>query len=170
MENSRLEEEITVYDFLDDLDIEYVVYRHEAMFTVADAHLDGYTQEGFNMKNLVVKDKKKGKYYMVVLEDDHRMDFKRLRESTGWTSKISFVDDDELFGILGVRQGACSIFNLINDKENLVTLVIEKSIGQALGNELMNFHPNINTATLAFTFEDMKKYLDKVGNEVIWEK
>ncbi|MEG0291905.1 MAG: YbaK/EbsC family protein [Anaerovoracaceae bacterium] len=164
------DKEIIVYEILDKLEIDYKVSRHQAMFTMADAALEGYYQEGLNMKNLVLKDKKTKTYYMVVIEDGNRLDLKRFKAVTGWSNKVSFVNDEELFELLGIHQGSCSIFNLINDIENKVVLVFEKTIGEASLDEQMSFHPNINTATVSLKKKDVIKFLEWKGCNVIWEK
>ena len=63
---------------------------------------------------------------------------------------------------MGVASGAVSVFNLINDVENMVEIVIDESLGNA---EKINFHPNDNTETLTISYRDFLKFLKAMGKE-----
>ena len=70
---------------------------------------------------------------------------------------------------LGLTPGSVSPFGLINDLQHRVIVVLAKSIGQAAGDMTVNFHPNDNTATLSLTKNDFLKFLEHMGNTVIFE-
>lgn len=164
------QEEKRVYQVLEDLGIEYTVYYHEPLFGYEDAEKEGYHQQGLNLKNLMVREKKREEHYLVVLKDDVRLDFKRYKELTGWSSKMTFAGDEDLVKYLGVHAGACSVFGLINDRDKHVTVVLDKYITGADPEEKINFHPNVNTATVAMKVKDLYKFLKWTGNLVILEK
>ncbi|NLD20477.1 MAG: prolyl-tRNA synthetase associated domain-containing protein [Clostridiales bacterium] len=163
------EEEKRVYEVLDDLGIRYTVCYHAPIFGHEDAEKEGYHQPGLNLKNMMVRERKKEEHYLVVIKDDARLDFKRYKELTGWSSKMTFASDDDLVKYLGVHAGSCSVFGLINDKGNHITVVLDKYVTSADPEEKINFHPNVNTATVTMKVKDFYKFLEWAGNPVIKE-
>lgn len=162
-------DEARVYDIFDELGItEYKKYEHKAFFSAADADEEFFTLPGLNLKNLLVKNKKAGNYYMVILEDNVRMDVKHFKEVTGW-GKIRFANDEEMWQLLKLTPGSVTPFALFNDTEKQITVVIGRDLGDAPDDELVNFHPCRNTATIALKKKDFMKYLEHMGNDVIFE-
>ena len=158
-----------VYDVLDSLNISYKIHHHQVFFTVAEADEKGYTLSGLNLKNLFIKDKKKGKWYLVILDDHRRLDFKAFREIAGWGNKATFASDEELMEHLGLTPGSVSPFGLLNDNDRQVTVVLDQAIGEASYDTYVNFHPNVNTETISLTKNDFIRFLKHQGNLVIWE-
>ena len=171
MEEKQMEQqlELEVYEVLDKLNIPYTKETHEACFTVDQAKECGLNRPGINVKNLVILDKKTEEHYMVILTDDRRLDFKHFAAITGWSKKATFASDEDIYAYLGVHIGSCSVFGIINDKKNHVTVVLEKAIGLADKDAIINFHPNVNTATISLTIADMFRFLEWAGNKVILE-
>ena len=66
--------------------------------------------------------------------------------------------------------GSVSPFGLLSDKDHRITVVLEKLITEAADEELVNFHPNRNTATLSMKKKDFLKFLEYMGTEVIFEE
>lgn len=163
------EEEREVIEVLESLHIPYELHHHNAIFGKADAEREGYHYPGFNVKNLVLYDKKTDAYYMVVLEDDVKLDLKRVRRTTGWSNKITFAGEEQLMDLMKVAPGSCSIFGIIKDKEKKVQVVLTDPISNAAKDKQINFHPNINTATVSITIGDMFRFLEWAGNRVICE-
>lgn len=158
-----------VYEVLDSLGLEYEVHHHEAVFTVDEVVETGNMMPGMNVKNLVIKDKKSGDHYMVIIDDFRRLDFKHFAQVTGWSKKARFADDEDLMKYLGLTAGSCSLFGIINDEEAHVKVVLGKEICQADPEEIINFHPNINTATISLKIKEMWRFLESRDNEVIKE-
>lgn len=46
-----------------------------------------------------------------------------------------------------------------------VEVVFDKSL---VGEESLGFHPNLNTATVWISFEDIKKVIEKYGNDIMY--
>ncbi len=158
-----------VYDVLGELNIPYERDTHEACFTVEQAKEHGLNRPGINVKNLVILDKKTGQHFMVILEDERRLDFRHFASIAGWSNKATFASDQDIFSYLGVHIGSCSVFGIINDKKNHVTVVLEKAIGHADLDAIINFHPNVNTVTISLTIRDMFRFLEWAGNKLILE-
>lgn len=157
-----------VYETLRNLEIEFEVIEHEPLLTVEDAKKINF--QGVEAKNLFLKDKKKGKYYLVTADADMRVDMKAVRAITGAGSSLTFGKDEELFEILHIMRGACSPFNLINDDNREVTFVLMKEVFAADDNEKINFHPNVNTKTVVLKMADFMKYVKSLENTVIIEE
>ena len=148
---------------------EYRVHEHKAIFSTREAEEEGLTMPGLNLKNLLIKDKKTEHFYMIVLEDHRQMDAKHFKTLTGW-GKIRFANEEEMWDLLRLTPGAVSPFGLLNDKDHRVTVVLERLITRAPDEELVNFHPNRNTATLSLRKADFLKFLDYMGTEIIFEE
>ncbi len=75
-----------------------------------------------------------------------------------------------MWDLLRLTPGSVSPFGLLSDKAHRVTVVLEKLITEAAAEELVNFHPNRNTATLSLQKRDFLKFLEYIGTEVIFLK
>jgi len=64
---------------------------------------------------------------------------------------------------LGLSTGAVSPFGLINDIKKEIQVVIDKDLKKF---DRINFHPNVNTATIEISFKDFEKFLNWCGNRV----
>lgn len=106
---------------------------------------------------------------MVILEDHRHMDEKHFKDLTGW-GKIRFAQEKEMWELLRLTPGSVSPFGLLSDKDHRVTVVLEKLITDAAEDELVNFHPNRNTATLSLKKRDFLKFLESIGTDVIFER
>ena len=154
-----------VYEVLRDLKIEYMKHEHPPVFTVEDT-LQYYEDiEGVKCKNLFLRNKKGDQHYLVVVEDSKPINIKELSQKLG-TSVLSFGSAERLDKYLGLVPGEVSPFGLINDVEKHVKVILDKDFLRA---EKINFHPNVNTATLTLTYEDFKKFLDWTGHKIQYE-
>lgn len=165
-----IENEAKLYRIFDEIGItEYRVHEHEAIFTSQEAEDKGLLMDGLNLKNLLIKDRKSGRFFLMILDDHRRMDEKHFRKLIGW-GKIRFANSEELMELLGLTPGAVSPFGLICDMEKQVTVVLERKITEAADTEPVNFHPNRNTATLSLSKADFIRFLDFMGNPIIYER
>jgi len=151
--------------YLQGYDIKYVLHQHPAVFTVAEAEIHCKNIPGMPGKNLFLKEKNKygeKRYFLVIMPALKRLDLKALQKKLE-VKKLTFCNTEELKEILGLTPGAVSPFGLINDKENKVKVLIDEELWRA---EIVNFHPNVNTASLELKREDFHKYIDSLQNEV----
>ncbi len=155
-----------VYNKLDELGIAYVKHEHPAVFTCEEA--DKYSEgiDGAHCKNLFLRNAKGNRQYLVVLDNGKRVDLGSLKKILG-EKGLSFGSDKRLMKCMGVESGAVSIFNLINDVENTVEVVVDKSLGDA---EKINFHPNTNTETLTITYKNFLKFLRAMDKDPFFIK
>lgn len=153
-----------VYDKLKQLGITYRVKEHPPVLTVEEA--EGYWRDipGTHCKNLFLRDQKGKRHYLLVIEHSKRADMRSLAEQIG-DGKLSFASDERLEKFLGLSTGAVSPFGLINDTGKQVKVVLDSDLQAA---EFVNFHPNVNTATVTISYADFIRFLGWCGNEIIF--
>jgi len=140
---------------LSDIDIKYTNHEHPAVFTVDEAakHHEGI--EGVHSKNLFLKDKKKNLFLVVTLSDKP-IKIKEVAKKIGAKSP-SFGKPDLLMEALGVIPGAVTPFAAVNIKAHEVMVILDEEM---MKNDLLNFHPLVNTATTTITPQDLIKFLE----------
>ena len=100
-------------------------------------------------------------YFIFVLEENKRANLKELANYLK-VSKLSFATSEELKVILNLEPGSVTPLSIINDKENLVTLILD----QELNNKIL-VHPNTNTKTVSLLFEDLIKFIEYTNHKYI---
>ncbi len=158
------ENEQKVYDLLDQLDISYTRYEHPPVYTVEEAKKYWQDIEGAHSKNLFLRNNKGSRHYLVVLEQSKTADIKDLSGKLA-AGKLSFASERRLKENLGLETGAVSPFGLINDQKKAVTVAIDRDLQQKSS---VNFHPNVNTATINLSYRDFEKFLKHCGNEITY--
>jgi len=151
-----------VYDVLEKLNISYVQHEHPPVFTVEQAEQHWENITGAHCKNLFLRNKKGNRHYLVILESSKKAALKSLEKQLG-EDRLSFASEERLRKYLGLETGAVSPFGLINDSRKEVQVVIDRDLKKA---ERINFHPNVNTATVGVSFEDFERFLNWCGNRV----
>lgn len=154
--NNRLR----VFDFLNELAIEYELIEHPAAPTIAEAMKYWKSIDAAHCKNLFFRNHKGNKHYLVVFDARQQLAIheleKRLKQG-----KLSFASEKRMGKYLGVYPGSVSPFGLINDKENHVHLFVDARLQTC---QRISFHPNDNTASLVIAFSDFLKVLANSGN------
>ncbi len=158
------ENEQKVYEALEQLGIEYTRYEHPPVYTVEEAQKYWKDIEGAHAKNLFLRNNKGNKHFLVVLEQSKSADLKDLSAKLA-AGKLSFASERRLNEHLGLETGAVSPFGIINDQKKAVTLVIDRTLNKK---KSVNFHPNVNTATINLSYQDFEKFLKNSGNQVIY--
>jgi len=153
-------DEQKVYDILGELDISFTKHEHPPVYTVEEAEQHWENITGAHCKNLFLRNKKGKNHYLVLAESGKRVDLKALTSRLG-EDRLSFASPERMMRYMGLEPGAVSPFGLINDRENTVVVVIDRDLRDA---SHVNFHPNVNTATVGITFADFEKFLIHCGN------
>ena len=144
---------------LDALGIAYRNHEHAAVFTVEEAKALRGELAGGHIKNLFLRNKKE-EMWLVVAEEDKRIDLKALGERLG-AGKLSFGSADRLMRYLGVLPGAVTPFGIINDTNRKVTVVLDRDL---MGFDPVNAHPLVNTMTTALAPGDLVRFLEAEGH------
>ena len=159
---NRLDKEIRVYDLLDRLGISFSRVDHEAAMTMeacqeADAVL-GVTI----CKNLFLCNRKKTKFYLLLMPDDKPFKTKELSGQHG-ISRLSFAGEEYMEQFLDITPGAVSVMGLMNDTEHNVQLLIDADL---MDSEYIGCHPCVNTSSLKIKTADiLEKFLPEVAHE-----
>lgn len=135
--------------------------EHEALFSVDQSRKLRGEISGAHTKNLFVKDKK-GNYFLLVLEENAKIDLNRLHKIIGAKSRLSFGKPEMLMQYLGVTPGSVTAFSVINDNQCHVKLIIDKPL---LENEKLNCHPLTNKMTTTIFRDDLLQFLANVNHK-----
>ena len=144
-----------VFDYLDNLGIKYDVVNHPAAYTTeeADKYIEG--MEGIPSKTLFMAGKKDRNFYLFIMDENKRLDIKKLSNLIG--DRLHFGKEDDLKRKMGLVPGMVSLFGLLNNKEHDIKVYIDKDV---TSERLITFHPNDNRATIFISVDDMFKVLD----------
>ena len=150
--------ENNIYDVLKKLDIKYERIKHKPVYTVQEIKDIKLNIDGTGCKNIFLKDKKHN-FYLYVLQEDKRVDFKYLQKELG-NNRLSFANPEELYQYLKLEQGAVTPLGIINNEEKNVTVLLDKE----LKGKVLLVHPNINTETISIKYDDLTKFIENHGN------
>jgi Ala-tRNA(Pro) deacylase len=145
-----------LFAFLDQRAIVHNTVRHDPVFTVAEAQALRGSIAGGHSKNLLVKDRK-DRLFLIVAEEDARLDLKTLHEKIGGNGKVSFASADLLRAHWGVEPGSVTPFGAINDPQKTVTVVLDRRM---MRHDILNFHPLQNTMTTSIAKADLVRFLE----------
>lgn len=146
---------MNIYDILNQLNISYEEVNHKAIYSYEDALKENIASkiDGVECKNLFVKSKTK--YYLIFIEANKKADLKALSTKVE-DSRLVFASEEELKNILNLEVGSVTPLGIINDKNNLVTILLDKEL---IGQKVL-LHPNVNTKTISITLEDLIKFIE----------
>ena len=155
--------EQVVCDLLDALEIRYTRRTHPPVYTVEQARQYD-PPGGLHVKNLFLRNKKGDRHFLAIFEQSVALDLNELGARLG-IGRLGMASEQRLARIMGVSPGAVGPFGLINDSEHAVEVLLDARLR---GVASIGFHPNINTATLELSAEDLLKFLAHCGNRVVW--
>ena len=145
--------------YLDELGISHRTIDHPPVFTVDQAKRLRGSLPGGNCKSLFLRNKK-GRMWLVVVPEDHRVDLATLAESLG-SSRLSFASPQRLMAHLGVIPGAVTPLAVVNDVDDEVQVAVAASL---LQKEWLNFHPLVNDRTTTLDSADFVRFLEATGH------
>jgi len=152
-----------VYEALAALGIFYVRHEHPPVFTVQEALVHWKDIDGAHCKNLFLRNKKGNRHYLLIAEFLKTVDLRSVARALR-DDRLSFASDERLERALGLHPGEVSPFGLLQDAERRVTVILDEGLAAW---EKVNFHPNVNTATLTISYADLRKFLASRGNRVV---
>ena len=79
-------------------------------------------------------------------------------------SQLEFASPKDLEEILNVEIGSVTPLGIINDKDNLVTILIDKT----LSDKKILMHPNVNTKTISMNFTDLIKFIEYTNHKYLY--
>ena len=164
MENKRQQRELKVYDYLNSIGIDYFRVDHETADTMEKcAEVEKKLGVGI-CKNLFLCTRNKSEFYLLMMPSHKPFKTKDVTHQIG-CSRLSFASDEYMEKFLDIKPGAVSVMGLINDKENNVTLVVDKEIYES---EYIGCHPCVCTSSLKIKSSDIfDKFLKSVNHKPI---
>ena len=149
--DQRLQKEVRVYDLLDRLNIEYQQIDHEAAMTMeACAQIDAAMGSAM-CKNLLLCNRQCTQFYLLLIPGDKPFKTSVLSRQIG-TSRLSFAAGEYMERFLDITPGSLSVLGLMNDKDNQVTLLVDKEV---LADDYIGVHPCVNTSSLRLKTSDL---------------
>jgi Ala-tRNA(Pro) deacylase len=160
--SGREEREISVYDCLDTLGIEYSRVDHEVAMTMEDCKAIDDVLGAVMCKNLFLCNRQKTKFYLLIMPADKPFKTKELSAQIN-SARLSFASADKMLEYLDINPGAVSVMGLKNDTENNVSLIADEDL---LKDEYIGCHPCVNTSSLKIRTSDITEiFLPAVGHE-----
>lgn len=143
---------------LNEFKISFEIVGHPPALTTeeADSFIEGI--EGVRTKSMFLTNKKKTAYYLLIMDDQKRLDMDKFKEITG-EKRIKMASEDSLMKKMGLPAGVVSIFGLINNNENDIHVYFDKEITKE---SRMSFHPNVSTKTIFLNTNDVFKFLENI--------
>jgi Ala-tRNA(Pro) deacylase len=164
-DSSRSETELRVYDLLDSLGIPYARLDHDETPSIE------YCEEvekllGIEIcKNLFLCNRQMTSFYLLMMPGGKEFRTKDLSAQIN-SSRLSFANEEYMVRLLGTRPGSVSVLGLMNDKDHVVKLLIDRDV---LKNEFFGCHPCVNTSSLKISLGDLfEKFLQKTGHEPVF--
>ena len=152
--------EQAILHLLEEHHINYIVRKHEPIFTVAQGEALGLPNVQAAVKSLLLTDDKHQSYYLVVLPLDKRLDLKELRVKIG-SRRLTMASTQELMQLLGLTPGAVTPFGLLQDKEHRVQAFFDAELKE----NTIATHLDSNTATVWLHCHKLVHLLEAKGHK-----
>lgn len=152
-----------LFDHLAGLGIAVRTVRHPPLRTVEESQRLRGQIEGGHTKNLFLRDRK-DRHFLLTVEEDAEVDLKRVHHLIGASGKVSFGKPEMLMELLGVTPGSVTVFGIVNDVDQRVTVVIDETL---LEHELINAHPLTNEATTTISRNELLRFIESTGHRLL---
>ena len=158
--DARIPKETKVYDFLDNLNIEYERIDHDAADTM-ELCLEIDKALGTKIcKNLFLCNRQKTDFYLLMMPGEKPFKTKDLTAQID-SARLSFADAEAMEKYLDITPGSVSVTGLINDTDCVVRLLVDKDL---MDSDFIGCHPNINTSSLKISTKDIFEKLVPATN------
>lgn len=151
----RLDKEKRVYDFLDSLFVEYQRIDHEEADTMEACREIDEALQATVCKNLFLCNTQKTKFYLLMIPGDKKFKTKDISSQIN-SPRLSFAPPEYMEKYLDITPGSVSVLGLMNDKDNLVRLLIDEDVVKG---EYIGCHPCINTSSLKIRTKDLTEVI-----------
>ncbi|MEB5353944.1 YbaK/EbsC family protein [Pseudomonas aeruginosa] len=135
--------------------------EHPAIASIEEYYAQGIELPDQGIKNLFLRNRKGTRHYLVLLDERKEADLPGIAEQIG-ESRLSFASVERLREYLGVELGCVTPFALVNDPQHRVEVLLDDAIRQ---DQLLGFHPLVNTATECIRYADLLAFLAHAGHE-----
>lgn len=160
----------TIIQKFQDFQIKYELIKHEPFFTCAESSsfwkqraAQDPSKITSNAKSLLVRNKKKTEYFLVVVDCDLKINMKELAEKLN-TSRLSFASPNDLNDLMKVYPGCVNPFSLIHDKEHKIKLYVQQEV---LSCNFQAYHPGNNAYSVELSTNAFKNFMQNLNIEII---
>lgn len=140
--------------------INYIVRKHEPIFTVAEGEALGLPNVQAAVKSLLLTDDKHQSFYLVVMPLDKRLDLKELRAKIG-SRRLTMASAEELMQLLQLSPGAVTPLGLLQDSEHKVQTFFDAELKE----NTIATHLDSNTATVWLKCQKLVHLLEEKGHK-----
>lgn len=151
-----------VFEAMASMNIVYDVIEHPAVHTIEEMDKLNIDRKNEIVKNLFVRDDKKKRYFLIVLQKDKRIDLKEARKKLN-CRPLSFASEEDLDKYMKLCKGSVTPFGVLNDTDCKVEVILDKDI---LLFKNIGVHPNDNTATVWLCPQDLEVIIKNHGNNI----
>lgn len=145
-------------DILEKLEINYEVVSHVKVMTIEETKFIKEKIQGIGTKSLFLTDRK-GKYYLVLLEENKRADIGYLNKLL--KSHLAFASSEELKEVLNLEPGSVTPLGIMYDKNNSVHVFLDTEL---LDKKIL-VHPNTNLRTMSLECSDLIRFIEYLHHE-----
>ena len=147
----RLEKEQRCYELLERLGIAFDRVDHEPAENMEVCQSIETVLGAPICKNLFLCNRQQTQFHLLLMPGDKPFRTKEFSKKIE-TSRLSFATAEHMEQYLDITPGSVSIFGLMNDKDKVVHLAVDKDL---LQQEYFGCHPCINTSSLRLKTEDV---------------
>ena len=155
--------EQAILHLLESHHINYIVGKHEPIYTVAEGQALGLPNVEAAVKSLFLTDDKHSSFYLVALPLDKRLDLKELRQIIS-SRRLTMASPDELRQRLALSPGAVTPFGLLEDHEHSVEVYFDG----ALKENTVAVPLDSNTATVWLKCQKLVLLLEHTGHKITY--
>lgn len=149
--DGRLDKELRCYSLLDSLGIEYYSMDNPRADTMEDCAKIEKTLGAPICKNLFLCNRQKTQFYLLMLPSGKIFKTKDISAQIN-SSRLSFGSGEDMERLLDITSGSLSVLGLMNDKADLVKLLVDKEL---LKDDYIGIHPCINTSCIKIKTDDL---------------
>ena len=124
---TRLQKEQACYDLLDKLCLPYLRADHTPRDTIDQCAEVEQALGASICKNLFLCNRQQTAFYLLLLAGERPFRTKDLSKQIG-SARLSFAGAEPMQALLDLTPGSVSVMGLMNDRENRVQLLIDRSV------------------------------------------
>ena len=155
--------EQAILHLLESHHVNYIVRKHEPIYTVAEGKAIGLPNVEAAVKSLLLTDDKRSSFYLVVLPLDKRLDLKQLRAKIG-SRRLTMASAEELAQLLELAPGAVTPFGLLADAQHRV----QTYFASELQDNTIATPLDSNTATVWLSCHKLVQLLEAQGHRITY--
>jgi Ala-tRNA(Pro) deacylase len=147
-------------EYLASIDVDAPVVPYPEHTTVEEGKRLRGDLPGTFTKNLLLRDKKGGLFF-VTAHEDAEIDLKTLHTRVDARGRFSFAAPQVMAERLHVQPGTATPLALFHDTDATITLVVDDRLD---GVDQVNFHPMTHTESIGLSWSDFVRFAAATGH------